>query len=64
MIDHLLPVNVALLDLPVHERYQQAFQTGWQKLDGHDDQTDVAKASAVAEKKSLRDSLEELEDGS
>ncbi|MDE0343383.1 MAG: hypothetical protein OXK82_09490 [Deltaproteobacteria bacterium] len=64
MIDHLLPVNVALLDLPVHERYQQAFQTGWKKLDGHDDQTDVAKASAVAEKKSLRDSLEELEDGS
>ena len=58
MIDHLLPVNVALLDLPVHERYQQAFQTGWRKLDGHDDQTEVAKASAVAEKKSLRDFLE------
>lgn len=64
MIDHLLPVNLALLDLPVHERYQQAFQTGWQKLDGHDDQTNVAIASAVAEKKSLRQFLEELEDGS
>ena len=61
MIDHLLPVNLALLDLPVHERYQQAFQTGWQKLDGRDDQTDVAKASAVTAKKSLR---EFLEDGS
>lgn len=59
MIDHILPVNVALLDLPVHERYQQAFQTGWRKLDGHDDQTGVAKASAVAEKKSLRDFLED-----
>lgn len=59
MIDHLLPVNLALLDLPVHERYQQAFQTGWRKLDGHDDQTGVAKASAVAEKKSLRDFLED-----
>lgn len=58
MIDHLLTVNVALLDLPVHERYQQAFQEGWRKLDGRDDQTDVAKASAVAEKKSLRDFLE------
>ncbi len=59
MIDHLLPVNLALLDLPVHERYQQAFQTGWRELDGHDDQTDVAKASAVTEKKSLRDFLED-----
>ncbi len=59
MIDHLLPVNVALLDLPVHERYQQAFQTGWRKLDGHDDQTNVAKASTVAKKKSLRDTLED-----
>ncbi len=64
MIDHLLPVNLALLDLPVHERYQQAFQKGWRKLDGHDDQTDVAIASAVAEKKSLRLFLEEPEDGS
>lgn len=59
MIDHLLPVNLALLDLPVHERYQQAFQIGWRKLDRRDDQTDVAKASAVAEKKSLRDFLED-----
>ena len=59
MIDHLLPINLALLDLPVHERYQQAFQTGWKKLDGRDDQTDVARASAVAEKKSLRAFLED-----
>ena len=61
MINHLVPVNLALLDLPVHERYQQAFQTGWQKLDGRGDQTEVAKAAAVAEKKSLQ---EYLEDGS
>ena len=61
MINHLLPVNLALLDLPVHERYQQAFQAGWQKLDGRGDQTEVAKAAAVAEKISLQ---EYLEDGS
>ena len=59
MIDHLLPVNLTLLDLPVHERYQQAFQRGWQMLDGRDDQTAVATASTVAEKKSLHKFLED-----
>ena len=61
MINHLLPINLALLDLPVHERYQQAFQTGWQSLAGRDDQTAVATSSAVTAKKSLG---EFLEDGS
>ncbi len=59
IIHHLLPIKLALLDLPVHEHYQQAFQTGWRKLDGRDDQTEVAKASALAEKKSLRAFLED-----
>ena len=56
---HLLPINLALLDLPVQERYQQAFQTGWNKLDGREDQTAVARASALVVKKSLRDFLED-----
>ena len=55
MIDHLLPINVSLLDLPVQERYLQAFQTGWKKLDGREDQTSVAVASATTRKKQLRD---------
>ena len=59
MITHLLPINVALLDLPVQERYQRAFQTGWNKLDGREDQTAVAQASALVVKKSLREFLED-----
>ena len=59
MIVDLLPINLALLDLPVQERYQQAFQTGWKKLDGREDQTSVAQASALTVKKSLRAFLED-----
>ena len=59
MIKHLLPINVALLDMPVHERYSQAFQTGWKKLDGREDQTSVAVSSATTVKKSLREFLED-----
>ena len=59
MIKHLLPINVALLDLPVHERYIQAFQTGWKKLDGRKDQTSVAEASATTRKKPLWDFLKD-----
>ena len=54
MISDLLPINLALLDLPVQERYRQAFQTGWKKLDGREDQTTVAQASALTVKKLLR----------
>ena len=59
MIKHLLPINVVLLDLPVQERYHQAFQTGWKKLDGLENQITVAVSSATTKKKSLRDILEE-----
>ncbi len=59
MIKHLLPINVALLDLPVQERYLQAFQTGWKKLDGRENQTSVAVASATTSKISLRDIRED-----
>ena len=57
MIKHLLPINVAMLDMPVQERYLQVFQTGWKKLDGREDQTAVAVASATIRKKPLRDFL-------
>ena len=60
MIADLLRINLALLDLPVQERFQQAFRKGWQKLDGRDDQTAVAQASALAVKKSLREFMEEV----
>ena len=59
MIKHLLPINVALLDLPVQERYLQAFQTGWKKLDGRENQTSVAEASATTRKRPLRDFLKD-----
>ena len=58
MIIDLLPINPALLDLPVRERYQQVFQTGWNKLDGREDQTAVAEASALIVKKSLPEFME------
>jgi hypothetical protein len=58
MVDHLLPVNLALADPPVQERYQRAFQKGWSKLDGREDQTHVAEATALTVKKPLRDFLE------
>ena len=58
MIEHLLPINIALLDMPVQERSHRAFQTGWKKLDGREDQITVAQASALAHKKSLRAFLE------
>ena len=59
MITDLLPISLPLLDLPVQERYHQAFQTGWKKLDGREDQTAVVQASALSVKKELRAFLEE-----
>jgi hypothetical protein len=49
-----------LLDLPVQERYQRAFQNGWKKLDGRQDQTEVAEQTAVIVKRSLRTFLEDM----
>ena len=59
MTNRLLPINLALLELPIQERYQQAFQKGWKRLDGREDQTSVAEASALKVKKSLRGFMEE-----
>jgi len=58
MVNHLLAINLSMLEMPVQERYQRAFQLGWKQLDGRDDQTQVAEQTAVTVKKSLRDFLE------
>jgi hypothetical protein len=53
MIKFLLPINVGLLDPPVAQLYQKAFQKAWSKLEGRPDQLEVAKQSAVVPKRSL-----------
>jgi hypothetical protein len=60
MLSYLLPIDLMLLDLPVQERYQKAFQNGWKKLDGRQEQTEVAEQTAVIVKRSLRTFLEEV----
>ena len=42
MVAYLLPINGALLDLPVLKRYQREFEDGWKRLDGQEEQTKVA----------------------
>ncbi len=59
MIVYLLPINRALLDLPVSELYQREFRVGWNKLDGRPEQMEVAQQSASAKKKPLRAFLED-----
>lgn len=59
MIENLLPINLPLLDLPVQKRFHEAFQAGWRKLDGREDQTAVAQRSALIVKKSLREFMDE-----
>ena len=55
MICHLLPVDLALLDLPVLKLYHQAFDNGWALLDERkEEQNCVAEKSAVTPKMSLR----------
>ena len=53
MESYLLPIDRALLDLPVLMRYQREFDEGWNRLDGREEQTNVAKASSLREKRSL-----------
>lgn len=60
MVKYLLPINLALLDLPVQQRYQRPFQDGWKRLDGREDQTYVAEQTVKTVKKSLRDFLEDM----
>ena len=53
MVAHLLPINPALLDLPVLKRYQREFDEGWNRLDGRKQQTNVAIASSLVSKATL-----------
>lgn len=53
MIKWLSPINISLLDPPVAQLYQKAHMKGWEKLEGRDDQLEVAKAAARVVKKSL-----------
>jgi len=55
MESHLLPINIALLDMPVQERYQREFQRGWKQLEGKEEQTIVAERTAEIVKKTLRE---------
>lgn len=59
MISHLLPIDLALLELPVRKLYDQAFEIGWKTLDGRGEQTGVAKKSAITVKKPLWAVLED-----
>ena len=54
MVAHLLPIDLALLDKPVQERYQREFDKGWKQLDGRPDQTSVAEQSASTVKRPVR----------
>ena len=51
MVAYLLPINGALLDLPVLKRYQREFEEGWKRLDGQvRRRQSLAKASALNRK--------------
>jgi hypothetical protein len=53
LVQFLLPVSPALLDPPVAQLYQRAFQKGWTRLEGRPEQLHVAEQSAVMKKKGL-----------
>ncbi len=55
MIAHLLPIDLSLLELPVNELYQKAWEEGWKHLDGREDQTYVAQRTADVKKATLAD---------
>ncbi|MDW7994723.1 MAG: hypothetical protein RMI91_08720 [Gemmatales bacterium] len=67
MVRFLLPIQTHLLEPPVMELYQRAFQAGWKTLEDHTtfqddgpDQLYVAKMSAIVRKKTLDEAVEEL----
>ena len=54
IVKYLLPINVALLDPPVAQIYQKAFNKAWEKLDSRpDDQLYVAEQAAVIKKQGI-----------
>ena len=54
MIEHLAPINPALLDEPILRRYRREFDRGWTLLEERIEQTCVAVASTMTEKRNLR----------
>ena len=53
MISYLLPIDQALLELPVLNRYQREFNAGWERLEEHRAQTCVAIASAAIKNRTM-----------
>jgi hypothetical protein len=53
MILYLLPINTSYLEPPVARHYQKAFDKGWEKLEGRNDQLEVEKATITVEKRQL-----------
>ena len=51
MVNQLIEISANHLDVPVAQLYQKAFQKGWERLDGRDDQLHVAQKSATTVKK-------------
>ncbi|MCS7160596.1 MAG: hypothetical protein RMJ19_09000, partial [Gemmatales bacterium] len=67
MVKFLLPIQTQLLEPPVMDLYQRAFQAGWKTLEDHTtfqddgpDQLYVAKMAAIVKKKTLDEAVEEL----
>jgi hypothetical protein len=59
LVKYLGPIDERYLDPPVLQLYNKAFQRGWTKLDGRDDQLYVAKQAARIEKRSPSNPKEE-----
>ena len=59
MVEHLLEINIGLLEMPLQELYSREFQRGWTRLDGTKYQTEVAERTVNANKKSLLEFLAE-----
>ena len=53
MEDFLLPIDRTLLDLPILKRYQREFDSGWNRLDGRKEQTNLAIASSLTRKQNI-----------
>ena len=49
----LLPIDRTLLDLPILKRYQREFDSGWNRLDGRKEQTNLAIASSLTRKQNI-----------
>lgn len=52
MQNDLLPISEGSLERPIAEMYQREFKKEWDKLEGRQDQTDLAKQCAIVVKKS------------